>query len=225
MLSFCKTFTITFILLNLSLFIIPANSGMIRNLDDRPREGCAWLYELCDFKGQMVEVCKNENNLGSLNFDKKISSLKIGINTKIFLFTSLYFQGNSQSLTNDMNCLSSGEDSSLKQMDNQASSVMIYTPLPSDNCILLLSSCDFSTGRKKEFCSDVNDVTDLDFRVAAIILGKGVNNAILYKDLRYRGDSYVFNNDICLNKSDDPFLKSFSFQTSSLRIFTCRKQF
>ena len=67
--------------------------------DDRPRKGCVWLYDNYCLSGAMVEVCDSIEDLTTIGFGKRLSSIKMDLGvTLVELFTQPGFTGTATSL-------------------------------------------------------------------------------------------------------------------------------
>ena len=65
-------------------------------VQDAPAEGCVWLYETYVSKR---EVCQNTPDLNTLSFDKKTVAVQVGPNTKVSIFSTTNYQGDTRSWT------------------------------------------------------------------------------------------------------------------------------
>lgn len=64
----------------------------------RAPEGCVWLYQSLSTK---IEICQNTADLRLSNFDKKPLAIMVGSNTKVTLFNSYSFSGDSKVYTTE----------------------------------------------------------------------------------------------------------------------------
>ena len=85
------------------------------------KEGCIVLYSDCDFEGERNEICSSISDLRQVNFDKKMSSIIVGKNTKIILRQLYDFKGNGLEINSNMRCL----DNKMNHWKKRVSSVYI----------------------------------------------------------------------------------------------------
>ncbi len=85
------------------------------------KEGCIVVYSKCDFEGERKEICGSVDDLRKLQFDKKISSIIVGINTKVILRQMYSFKGNGLEITSNLRCL----ENKMKHWEKKVSSLYI----------------------------------------------------------------------------------------------------
>ena len=68
------------------------------------KEGCVVLYSNCDFEGEKQEICGSISDLRKIKFDKKISSVLLGNNTKIILRQLYDYKGIGLELSSNIRC-------------------------------------------------------------------------------------------------------------------------
>jgi hypothetical protein len=75
----------------------------------RPHPGCVLVFAQVNFGGRWAEVCGSNKDLGSCGLSKTISSVKIGTLTKLYLWTSSHYNGESAEITADESDLTTSE--------------------------------------------------------------------------------------------------------------------
>lgn len=88
---------VTFSLIYLPCFILQNN---------RPKDGCVWLFSTCNYQGFKREFCHNVKNLRSFRFNDMTSSIKIGRKTKAILYKDINYGGKFLKISKDIRCLS-----------------------------------------------------------------------------------------------------------------------
>jgi len=77
-----------------------AYSGVTNSIQISPMQGCVWLFPTCNFIGQPTVLCKSNPVVIS-----EFSSIKVGVNANVTIYTSVLYKGNNQTITQDANCL------------------------------------------------------------------------------------------------------------------------
>ena len=108
--------------INIQINTLSPNSVKISNNLASIKEGCIVIYSLCDFEGEKKEICGSVPDLRKLNFDKKISSIIIGKNTKVVFRQSYNYKGNGLEITSNLRCL----ENKMKHWEKKVSSIYIY---------------------------------------------------------------------------------------------------
>ena len=85
------------------------------------KEGCIVIYSNCDFDGEKKEICVSVADLRKLKFDKKVSSVILGKNTKIILRQLYDYKGNGLELTSNIRCL----ENKMSHWNKNISSIII----------------------------------------------------------------------------------------------------
>jgi hypothetical protein len=73
--------------------------------EENPREGCAWLFEDCEYEGDRIEICGKLQNLGA-----DVQSIKLGPGTLAALYTESDFEGEAMKLKKNVSCFENKEN-------------------------------------------------------------------------------------------------------------------
>jgi hypothetical protein len=211
------------------------NNPDVKNVDNQttslyiwtqPNQGCAWLYQDCNFGGKRVTVCQNYNELDSLTppFSNTISSARLGPNTQLTISQGKDFTGEKIALSSDNNCFATDPSQRVRDIDNQSNSLQVFTVSPNtdtppDGCIYLYQDCNYSA-RKVAFCGDDNNLVDNNFNdlASAIRLGAGVT-VQLFDGAGYTGKSTTVTSDrACFATDESQDLRDLNNLVSSLKV-------
>ena len=91
--------------INLQINTLSPKSIKISNNLAPIKKGCIVVYSECDFEGERKEICGSIEDLRKVDFDKKISSIIVGINTKLILRQLYNYKGNGLELISNLRCL------------------------------------------------------------------------------------------------------------------------
>lgn len=108
--------------INLQINTLSPKSIKISNNLAPIKKGCIVVYSECDFEGERKEICGSIEDLRKVDFDKKISSIIVGINTKLILRQLYNYKGNGLELISNLRCL----ENKMKHWKNKVSSIYIY---------------------------------------------------------------------------------------------------
>jgi hypothetical protein len=105
---------------NVNYFTANAQSVAVSTAD--PPAGCIWVYEHCCYQGGVQEICQDLTDLGSIGFDEKISSVRLGNGMGAAFFYNANFNGPAYGVTNDIACF----DGDARMMNDNATSIKIF---------------------------------------------------------------------------------------------------
>ncbi len=168
----------------------------------KPKRGCAFVFEECGFKGRWARVCSSTEDLSKIEFAKKISSMKVGKETKVELYSEREYHGTGlKFMDQDIRCMreqkfdKQAESLKLFQEKRKLHKVNIYNSKipapkqPANGCALLFESCEYK-GRWSHVCRNLNSFKKFNFQVSSIKLGLNTK-AILFTKDKYKGHRLV----------------------------------
>jgi hypothetical protein len=207
----------------------------LNSKEEIPEEGCAIIYFKCNFQGNNpITICSNVSNLVNLNLHLNIKSIKLGLNTEIFLFSEIDYEGQNYTLNEDLKCIDNKKnDTQLLRFKNKIKSLMIENvhtksiPVqnydqPEKGCIWVYEECNFR-GEEREICenTDLTNIQGINFinSISSILLGEKTE-IILYKDYNFEGEHLEIKSTMeCLSSEEnDETVRAFDDNSYSVKI-------
>ena len=198
----------------LQAFNDQAASLIIRNTVIK--EGCAiiWAGYIDDYAYPSAYICQSVPDLRTLGIDKQISSVSLGANTMVVLWSNYNYQGNTFSITANDNF------NKLQNFNDQTSSVQIKSTLATNTNTTLQEGCirvwvgyiGDKNYNSAVICKDTPDLRPLgvDKGISAIEVSSSVK-VILCSDYNYGGSKFLLTETDNFTK-----LQTFNDQTSSI---------
>jgi len=178
---------------------------------NRPRPGCAWIWEDCNYGGRKQEVCGDSADLGECKFNKIMSAIMLGPETKVTLYEGTNYSGRHVELTKDypsfcgvvIDGISINDFPSSMCLEENCGNKPSPTPKPTPilppttppaGCAWLYENANYGGG-KIQICGDTN-LGDIKFNklTSSIKLGPGANFT-LYDGDNFSGRSFFVNHD------------------------------
>jgi hypothetical protein len=89
---------------------------------ESPPQNCIWVFADCCYLGGKQEICKDLADFGSIGFDNRVSSIRLGSGVGATFYFNANFVGIAYGVGSDIACF----DGDSKIMNDNASSVKIY---------------------------------------------------------------------------------------------------
>jgi C1A family cysteine protease len=168
---------------------------------------CVILYGDVYYSGTSYLRCWDDDNSNfkDWGFGDTASSIKVGSNTQVILYSNYRCTGSSYTLTADNN------DFRNISMNDVVSSIAIFSTAESipANCVWIYEHCCYG-GSKIELCSNTADFrsssVNFNDEASAIRFGSNVSAITLWANIDYSGATYTLTSDYaCFKNSGDSY--------------------
>jgi hypothetical protein len=196
----------------------------------RPTKGCVIIFEHVNYNGRWAHVCGSNKNLGKLKFRSSVSSVKVGLFSKVIFYSKNNFKGKQLPTTRDIKNLVS------RRFNDQANSLRLLTyrprPIicpvkpapkpqvnpapfrPRNGCAIIYQHINYK-GRWAQVCGSIKNLNSwakFDNIISSIKLGKRTK-VILYSNKNFKG------RHLSLDGDDRTLVnKNFNDITSSIKL-------
>jgi C1A family cysteine protease len=187
-----------------SYVILPLVKETSTPVPPPPQPQCVRFYSECNLKGKVSETCTSVSEINT-----NVAGFTIGKFKEVRIFPQPKCVGSFYKLNSGYGCLSeSGVKDAIK-------SIYIKTDeVPPKGCIWVFDDYCLA-GNKKEICSDINDLSILNFenKISSIQFGADVNNIRVFAQRNYGRPSSTLNATrlSLLNSSLDKNIESIQF--------------